>query len=82
MKDPDFKAAYDALQPEFATIEAIFEARMKRGLTQKELARKMGTKQSVISRVESGKANPSIAFLQKLASALGTRLEIRFLAPR
>ena len=81
LKDPAFKAEYDRLQPEFAVINAIFEARREKGITQKDLAEKIGTKQSVISRLESGKANPSIAFLKKLAAALNTKLEIKFSAP-
>lgn len=78
MKDPEFKAEYDRQQPEFAVIEAILEARVKKDITQKTLAERMGTKQSVISRLESGNANPSIAFLQKLAKALNSHLEIKF----
>ncbi len=78
MKDPAFKAEYDRQQPEFAVIRAIIRGRIDRGITQKELANKIGTKQSVISRLESGRANPSIAFLQKLANALNSSLEIKF----
>lgn len=79
MKNPKFKAEYDRLQPEFAVIRAVIEARMKRGLTQERLAKKVGTKQSVISRLETGRGNPTLEFLQKLASALDTHLEIRFI---
>lgn len=82
LKDPAFKAEYDRLQPEFAVINAMIEARRKKGITQVDLARKMGTKQSVISRLESGRANPSIGFLKKLADALQTTLEIRFVQPK
>ena len=78
LKDPEFKAEYDKLQPEYAVINAIIEARVKRGITQKELAGRIGTKQSVISRLESGNANPSVAFLKKLAEALNTNLQIKF----
>ena len=78
LKDPDFKAEFDRQQPEFAVINAIIEARRKRGITQKTLAQKIGTKQSVISRLESGRANPSVAFLKKLAQALNSHLEITF----
>ena len=78
LKDPDFKAEYDRQQPEFAVINAIIEARRNKGITQKILADKIGTKQSVISRLESGRANPSVAFLKKLAQALNSHLEIRF----
>lgn len=79
MKDPEFVEAWQELQPEFAIIEAILRARMKKGISQKELAKRMKTKQSAISRLESGRANPSLNFLQRLAKALNTRLEIRFL---
>ena len=80
LKDPELRAEYDKLQPEFALIQAVIDARIKKRVTQKMLAEKIGTKQSVISRLESGRANPSIAFLKKLANALNTRLEIRFIS--
>lgn len=78
LKDPELRAEYDKLQPEFAMIQAVIDARVKKGVTQNELAQKIGTKQSVISRLESGRANPSVAFLKKLAQALNSHLEIRF----
>lgn len=78
LKNPKLKAEYDRLEPEFAAIMAILEARKKKGMTQAKLAKKMGTKQSVISRVESGRTNPTVGFLQKLADALDRRLIIRF----
>ena len=79
LRNPKIKAEYDKLQPEFALIRAVIDARIKKKVTQKKLAEKMGTKQSVISRLESGRGNPSVAFLKKLANALNTRLEIRFI---
>ena len=78
LEDAELKAEYDRLQPEYAVIQAILDARIKKGVTQKELAQKIGTKQSVISRLESGRANPSIGFLKRLAQALNSHLEIRF----
>ncbi len=78
LKNPKIKAEYDKLQPEFAMIQAMIDARVKKGVTQEDLAKRIGTKQSVISRLESGRANPSVAFLKKLAQALNTRLEIKF----
>lgn len=78
-KDPEFVKAYHELDPEFAVIEAILRARLKRGVTQKKLATRLKTKQSAISRLESGTANPSLNFLKRLAKALDSRLEIRFL---
>ena len=79
LKNPKAKAEYEKLQPEFAVIERILRARIEKGITQKKLAQRMKTKQSAISRLESGAANPSISFLQRLAQALDSRLEIRFL---
>ncbi|PJC28386.1 transcriptional regulator [Candidatus Shapirobacteria bacterium CG_4_9_14_0_2_um_filter_39_11] len=77
LKDPEVKVEYDRLQPEFAVIEAILRARLKRGVTQKKLAQRLKTKQSAISRLESGTANPSLNFLKRLAEALDSRLEIK-----
>lgn len=79
LKDPAALKAYQGFQPEFAIIRKIIQARVKDGITQAELAKKMRTKQSAISRLESGRANPSLNFLQRLAKALNSRLEIRFL---
>ena len=78
LKDPKIKAEYDKLQPEFAVIRAVLDARVKREMTQEDLAKKVGTKQSVISRLESGRANPSVGFLKKLAKAFNANLEIKF----
>ena len=79
MKNSEVVKAYQELQPEFAIIEKIIRARIEEGITQKDLAKRMKTKQSAISRLESGRANPSLSFLQRLAKALDARLEIRFL---
>lgn len=78
LKNPKFKAEYDRLGPEYELISSVIAKRIEKKMTQKQLAKKIGTKQSAISRLESGNANPSFTFLQKVADALGTRLEIRF----
>lgn len=78
--DKEVKKAYDALEPEYSVIRAMLRARVKKKLTQAQLAKKIGTKQSVISRLEKGKANPSVGFLKKFAKALDTRLEVRFIS--
>ncbi len=78
LKNPRFKKEYDRLEPEFAIIKAVIEARIKKGITQEKLAKKMGTTQSAIARLESGKANPSVSFLQKMAQAIDSKLEIKF----
>lgn len=79
MKDPAVAKGYRDLQPEWEIIRKITEARIKKGVTQKELAQKMKTKQSAISRLEAGNANPSLQFLKRLAQALDSHLEIRLL---
>lgn len=76
LKDKEIDKAYKEFGPEFDLIVAIIKKRVEKGLTQKELAKKIGTKQSAISRLESGDYNPSIAFLRKVASALGARMKI------
>ena len=76
--DPSVRSEYDRLQPEFEVIDAIIKARTQKGITQTKLAELIGTKQSVISRLESGRANPSLFFLKKLADALDTDLKIKF----
>lgn len=78
LKNPAVKKEYDRLAPRYAVISAIIKARNQKGITQKELAKKMGTKQSAIARLESGNANPSLAFLEKLADALQSPLQIHF----
>jgi len=78
LKDKTVAEEYETLRPRYEIISAIIEARVKKGLTQEELAKKVGTKQSAIARLESGRANPSVSFLEKLASALGTKLRIQF----
>jgi len=76
LRDNKIKEAYEKLGPEFAVIEMIIKRRIGKGLSQKELARKIGTKQSAISRLESGTYNPSLSFLQKVGEALGAKLKI------
>lgn len=78
LKDPEFRKESEALQPEFEIISQIIEARVKKNITQKELARRMGTGQSAISRLESGEYNPSLKFLKKFAESVGLKLVIKF----
>ncbi|MBI3888675.1 helix-turn-helix transcriptional regulator [Candidatus Nomurabacteria bacterium] len=77
MKDPAFKKAYDDLEPEFAIVRAMIKMRIKNKMSQKDLAKKLGTKQPAIARFESGAYNPTISFLKKLSTALGGKLEIK-----
>jgi ribosome-binding protein aMBF1 (putative translation factor) len=77
-KNPAFMREYDALEEEFALAAALIGARAQAGLTQAELAERMGTTQSAIARMEGGKAKPSTTTLAKLAKATGTRLRVSF----
>lgn len=77
MRDPKFRAAYEALQPKYDLIRAILDARIKKGVTQAEVARRAGTTQSAIARFESGAGNPTLEFLSKVSAAVGARIEVR-----
>ncbi len=76
LKDPEWKKGYDALEVEFSIIEQVIRKRLEKGLSQKQLAEKVGTKQSAIARLEGGTTNPSVAFLEKVSKALGGKLQI------
>ena len=78
LKDPDFKAEYDALEPEFSIIQAMIDARKFSGLTQQELSRRTGIAQADISKLENGNANPSLRTLQRLAAGMGMQVKIEF----
>jgi len=75
----DVKAEYDKLEEEFALLDEFLKARTAAGVTQAELAERIGTTQSAIARLESGsnRHSPSLATLRKYAHALGCRLELR-----
>lgn len=78
LANEEVRREYDRLAPRYEAIGKIIEARIKKKMTQKELAGKMGTKQSSIARFETGNVNPSLDFLQKLATVLGYRLTVTF----
>ncbi len=77
----EVKAEYDRLDEEFQFLDEFLKARAAAGVTQAEVAERIGTTQSAIARLESGKGkhSPSIATLQKYAHALGCRLELRLI---
>ena len=77
LKDPEVKAEYDALEPRYQAIRQIIQARNDLHITQEELARRIGTTKSNISRLESGNYNPSLDMLTKIARALGKNLEVQ-----
>ncbi|MCL2634720.1 MAG: helix-turn-helix domain-containing protein [Oscillospiraceae bacterium] len=79
LKDPEFKAEWDALEPEFTIIQAMIDARKSSGITQKQLSEKTGIAQGDISKIEKGEANPSLKTLKRLASGMDMQLKIEFL---
>jgi len=78
MKDPEYRREYERLAPEFEIARQIIDARIKRKITQEELAKRMGTGQAVISRLETANAKPSLSLIQRLADALNLKVELRF----
>ena len=78
MKDADYRKAYAAQEQEFDLARALIDARARAGLTQKQLAARMKTTQSVIARLEGGRVYPSARTLERFARATGTRLKISF----
>ena len=77
-KDPEFVAAYDALEAEFALASSLIKARSEAGMTQEQVAQAMGTTQAVVARLESGKVLPSTRTLERFAKATHSRLRISF----
>jgi ribosome-binding protein aMBF1 (putative translation factor) len=78
MKNPEFQAAYDALEDEFALASALIKARGEADMTQEQVAAAMGTTQAVVARLESGRVLPSTRTLERFAKATQTRLRISF----
>lgn len=78
MEDPEFRAEHEATRSEFEVSRALIEARVSANMTQKELAKRSGIRQSNISRIENGTCSPTIATLQLLAKGLGKELSVNF----
>jgi DNA-binding XRE family transcriptional regulator len=78
LQNPEVKAEYDALQPEYDIIQAMIEVRNKLNITQKELSARTGITQADISRIENGTRNPSLNMVKKLAKGLGMQLKLEF----
>ena len=78
LKDPKVRKAFEDTELEYQIARALIKARIEKGFTQKELAKKLKTKQSVISRVENAKTTPSLTFLKRLAVTLDTSLQVQF----
>ena len=78
LQNPEVKAEYDALQPEYDIIQAMIDARVQQNMTQKDLSAKTGITQADISRIENGTRNPSLSMVKKLAHGLGMQLKLEF----
>lgn len=81
MQDPEFRREYEALEPEYEIITQIIELRLKRKMSQAQLAEKIGTQQPSIARMESRGRVKDLDYLQRIASALDARIQVR-LIPR
>lgn len=75
-KDEEFRIEYEKLKPRYEAIEQIIRARKEQNITQAELAKRVGTQKSNISRLESGNYNPSLDFLVKIAESLGKKISV------
>ncbi len=78
LQDPEFKEAYDELEPVYKLIRELIAYRIAQGISQKELADRIGTKQSSISRFETAMKMPSLSFLNQITDALGLNWDIHF----
>lgn len=78
LKDPEFKKAWEESEAEYVLACNLIEARLKSKLSQRDLAKKVGTSQAAISRIEAMNGNPSLSLLKRIASALNTKLQISF----
>ena len=79
LKNPEFKAEYEKIQPEMDVIRALADARISQNLTQKELSERTGINQADISKLENGTRNPSLNLLKRLADGMGMMLKIEFI---
>ena len=80
LRDPAFREAYEALAPEFEIAAALIAARSRAGLSQADVAKRMGTTQSVVARLESGRQRPSLSSLERYAKATDSRLRVELIA--
>lgn len=77
LQDPQTRAEYDAQDPEFALARELIAARARAGLSQTQVAERMGTSQSAVARLESGRSLPSLRTLERYASATGSRAVVK-----
>lgn len=76
LKNPEFKKEWEDSEAEYQLSCRLIEARLKNNLSQRELAKKVGTSQAAISRIEGMNGNPSLSLLKRIADALNTKLQI------
>lgn len=86
LSNPKTLAAYDDMSPEFSLLRQMLKARQRAGLSQAQIANRMGTKAPAVTRLESslssGKHSPSVATLRRYAQAVGCELEVNLVKPR
>lgn len=80
LENPEVKAEYDELQPEYDIIQAMIDARKSQNMTQKDLAEATGITQADISRIENGTRNPSLEMVKRLAAGMGMKLKLEFIS--
>jgi ribosome-binding protein aMBF1 (putative translation factor) len=78
LKNPAFRAAWKESEVEYVLAKQLIEKRLKKHISQRELAKRADTTQAVISRIETMNANPSLNTLRRIASVLNTKLRISF----
>jgi DNA-binding XRE family transcriptional regulator len=78
LRNPEYRKAWEESEAEYQLAVKLIEVRLKKKLTQRQLAVKVKTSQAAISRIEAMNGNPSVALLKRIASALGTKLYISF----
>jgi predicted transcriptional regulator len=79
LRDPEFRGSYEAQKPEFKLAKQLILARRRAGLSQAEVAKRMGTTQSAVARLESGAGSPALRSLRRYAEAVGCQVQLRVL---
>lgn len=78
LENPEARAEYERLKPQYDLVRSVLEARKKTNLTQQQLADITGINRADISKLENGNANPTLALLQRLADGMGMSLKLEF----
>lgn len=77
MTDPEYRKIHEESAFEFEILKAIIIARARQKLSQRDLAEKIGVKQSALARFESGRTNPTLSFIKKVVSGLGLSVSVK-----